>query len=109
MRFAKDKDDFLVVVCNFTPVSRFGYRVGVPVLGKYEELINSDSAHYGGGNLGNRAGAEAEALAWQSQPYSIVLTLPPLAVVVLKCVERQQEETQSELAAAKSEMMAISI
>jgi 1,4-alpha-glucan branching enzyme len=109
MRFAKDKDDFLVVVCNFTPVPRFGYRVGVPVLGKYEELINSDSAHYGGSNLGNRAGAEAEVLAWQSQPYSIVLTLPPLAVVVLKCVEQQQEETQSRLAAAKNEMTAISI
>jgi 1,4-alpha-glucan branching enzyme len=91
LRFAKNKDNFLVVVCNFTPVPRFGYRVGVPVLGKYQELINSDSEYYGGSNLGNGVGADAEETAWQSQLYSVVLTLPPLATVVLRCVERREK------------------
>ncbi|HEX2621780.1 MAG TPA: 1,4-alpha-glucan branching protein GlgB, partial [Phototrophicaceae bacterium] len=53
IRFADNPADFLVVVCNFTPVPRQGYRVGVPSAGKYLEVLNSDSSHYGGGNIGN--------------------------------------------------------
>ena len=58
--------------------------MGVPTPGFYRELLNSDSAHYGGGNLGNAGGLPAEDLPWQGQPYSVLLTLPPLAVVFLK-------------------------
>ncbi len=84
VRRAKDKEDFVVVVCNFTPVPHFGYRVGVPARGEYHELLNSDSEYYGGSNLGNGLGVPADELAWQGQPYSLLLTLPPLATIILK-------------------------
>jgi 1,4-alpha-glucan branching enzyme len=80
----RNPDDFVVVVANFTPVPRGGYRVGVPAPGFYRELLNSDSAHYGGSNLGNAGGLPADDISWQGQPYSVLLTLPPLAVVFLK-------------------------
>jgi 1,4-alpha-glucan branching enzyme len=72
----------LVVVLNFTPEPRLGYRIGVPAGGRYRVLLNSDSGHYGGANLGS-AFAEATAGAWHQQPFSIVLDLPPLAGQVL--------------------------
>jgi len=58
--------------------------VGVPAPGFYRELLNSDSAHYGGSNLGNAGGLPADDISWQGQPHSVLLTLPPLAVVFLK-------------------------
>jgi 1,4-alpha-glucan branching enzyme len=84
VRRARDTSDFVLVVCNFTPVPRHAYRVGVPRPGYYRELINSDAAEYGGGNLGNAGGTWAERTPWQGQPHSLALTLPPLAVLVLK-------------------------
>jgi len=84
VRRARDADDAVLVVCNFTPVPRRRYRVGVPWLGYYRELINTDAAEYGGSNLGNEGGAWAEPIAWQGQPHSVVLTLTPLTVLVLK-------------------------
>ena len=72
------------MVCNFTPVPRFGYRLGAPVGGYYRELFNSDASAYGGSNLGNIGGVQAEDEPWQDFPYSLSLTLPPLAVVILK-------------------------
>jgi 1,4-alpha-glucan branching enzyme len=77
-------DDFLVVVVNFTPVPRHGYRIGVPWLGGYREILNSDSHHYGGSNLGNGDGQlVAEELPWMSRAYSLTVTVPPLAAIVL--------------------------
>jgi len=84
LRRAKDSDDFIVVVANFTPVVRGGYRVGVPASGFYRELLNSDSENYGGSNVGNRGGLPSDEIPWQGQPYSVLLTLPPLGVVLLK-------------------------
>ena len=84
LRRAKDRDDFVVFACNFTPQPRRAYRVGVPTGGFYRELLNSDSAHYGGSNLGNAGGVEAELIPWHGRPYSVALTLPPLAAVILK-------------------------
>ena len=84
LRRARD-GSFVVVLLNFTPVPREGYRIGVPQAGRYCELLNSDAECYWGGNLGNGAGLEAEALPWMGHPNSIVATLPPLAGVVLKC------------------------
>jgi 1,4-alpha-glucan branching enzyme len=84
IRRATDPNDYLVIVANFTPVVREGYRVGVPELCTYREALNSDSEHYYGSNVGNALGLEAQDLRWQSQPYSIEMTLPPLAVVILK-------------------------
>ncbi|MCC7361135.1 MAG: 1,4-alpha-glucan branching protein GlgB [Anaerolineales bacterium] len=76
--------EFVVVVANFTPVPREGYRVGVPRAGFYSEVLNSDAEAYGGSNMGNRGGLPADEIPWQDQPYSLLLTLPPLAVVFFK-------------------------
>ena len=84
VRRAQDAADMVFVACNFTPVPRFGYRLGAPVGGYYQELFNSDAAAYGGSNLGNIGGVQAEDEPWQDFPYSLRLTLPPLGVVILK-------------------------
>jgi len=84
VRRAREAGDFVLVACNFTPVPRHAYRVGVPRLGYYRELLNSDAEKYGGSNLGNAGGTWAEATPWQGQPCSLELTLPPLAVLILK-------------------------
>jgi len=72
----------LVVVLNFTPEPRHGYRIGVPEAGVYRVLLNSDSAHYGGANLG-RATLNADAAPMHGMPASLTLDLPPLAGLVL--------------------------
>ena len=72
-----------LVVLNFTPVPRYDYRLGVPHPGFWHERLNSDAACYGGSNLGNGGGMMAEQIAWTGQSYSISLTLPPLAALVL--------------------------
>ena len=74
---------YVVVALNFTPVPRTDYRLGVPSLGRYREIFNSDSEFYGGSNLGNGLEITAEAKSWMGFPASIRLTLPPLAGVVL--------------------------
>jgi 1,4-alpha-glucan branching enzyme len=82
LRNARDGSS-VVVVLNFTPVPRLGYRIGVPGPGYYRELLNSDSRLYGGSDLGNRGGVDAEALAHGAFQWSLALTLPPLAGIVL--------------------------
>ncbi len=77
-------DGFLVCLLNFTPVVRHGYRIGVPEPGEYEEIINSDSSHYGGSNLGNLGGVRTEPMPWHGQDQSIRLELPPLGCIILK-------------------------
>ncbi len=80
----KDGDDRVVVALNFTPVPRYDYRIGVPRGGDYIEVLNSDAQVYGGGNIGNAGRVSAEARAWMGRPYSIRITLPPLAGVILR-------------------------
>ena len=84
VRRASNPSDFVLTVANFTPAPREGYRVGAPAAGFYRELLNSDAASFGGANLGNAAGLTSEPTPWQGQQHSIVLTVPPLAVVFLK-------------------------
>ncbi len=84
LRFAQDPKDFLVFVCNLTPVPRQGYRIGVPEAGTYREVLNSDAAQYGGSNLGNMGEVKTEPVNWQGFPAALSLTLPPLSVLVLK-------------------------
>ncbi len=80
----RDGDEVVVVALNFTPVPRHPYRIGVPLPGVYHEVLNSDSAYYGGSNLGNMGDLRAEAVPWMGRPYSVNIVLPPLAGVVLK-------------------------
>jgi 1,4-alpha-glucan branching enzyme len=74
----------LLVVCNFTPVPRYNYRVGVPRGGYWRELINSDAAAYGGSGVGNLGGVEATPMPYEEYSHSLTLTLPPLAALVFK-------------------------
>jgi 1,4-alpha-glucan branching enzyme len=76
-------DRLAVIVQNLTPVPRQAYRLGVPRAGHWDEVLNSDSEHYGGSNLGNLGGLQAEQQPWHGQPASVELTLPPLATLVL--------------------------
>ena len=71
-------------MCNFTPVERSGFRVGVPEMGHWEEVLNTDSALYGGRNRGNLGGLDAVEEASDGFEASVAMTLPPLSVVVLK-------------------------
>ncbi|MEW7981552.1 MAG: 1,4-alpha-glucan branching protein GlgB [gamma proteobacterium symbiont of Phacoides pectinatus] len=82
-RKARD-GSFVVVVLNFTPVPRENYRIGVPQPGRYREILNSDSSHYDGGNIGNAGLAQSEGIAWMGQAQSLELTLPPLGAIVLQ-------------------------
>ncbi|HET6944714.1 MAG TPA: 1,4-alpha-glucan branching protein GlgB [Gaiellaceae bacterium] len=73
----------VVCVLNLSPVPRYEYRVGMPVCCRWRELLNTDSAYYGGSGVGNLGGVEAEIVPWHEQPYSALLTLPPLGAVWL--------------------------
>jgi len=80
-RYARD-GAFAVVILNFTPVPRHGYRIGMPCAGTYRELFNSDSRHYGGSDVGNGL-TEARPEPWMGLPASAALTLPPLGGLIL--------------------------
>ena len=84
IRRARDPQDWVVAVFNWTPVVRERYRVGVPEPGYYQEMLNSDASYYGGGNVGNQGGTRADDVAAHGRAHSLLLTLPPLAGVVLK-------------------------
>jgi 1,4-alpha-glucan branching enzyme len=84
IRRARNAGDFVVVVCNFTPVLRLDYRVGVPAAGYYREILNSDSSFYEGSDAGNAGGVRAEPIPWNDRPWSIKLKVPPLAAVYFK-------------------------
>jgi 1,4-alpha-glucan branching enzyme len=73
----------ILVVCNFSPVVRYGYRVGVPTGGGYSEILNTDSEAFSGGNIGNAGFVMAQEVPWHGLPYSLSLTLPPLGVLWL--------------------------
>ena len=73
----------LVCVCNFSPVPRERYRLGMPRAGRWRELLNTDSTFYGGSDVGNLGGVTADTTPWHDQPYSVEVTLPPLGVVWL--------------------------
>jgi len=84
IRFARNREDFIVFACNFTPVPREGYRIGVPKPGLYRELFNTDSELFGGANLGNAGAVMAEEISFHGRSASLNVTIPPLAVVAFK-------------------------
>jgi 1,4-alpha-glucan branching enzyme len=84
IRRGKDPGDYLVVCHNFTPVVRHNHRLGVPEATWFQEVFNGDSSYYGGSNVGNYPGVHAEPSESHGRPASIVITLPPLATLVLK-------------------------
>jgi 1,4-alpha-glucan branching enzyme len=84
IRKGKDYRNMLIFVCNFTPVTHYNYRIGVPFDIYYKEVMNSDSSIYGGSNVGNYGGVNAEHYVMHNRPYSIKINIPPLATVVFK-------------------------
>ena len=84
MRRARDPEDFIIVVANFTPVPHEKYRVGVPEPGYYRELINTDARHYGGTDFGNGGGVMAEPVPWMGRSHSIPVRVPPLGSIYFK-------------------------
>ena len=84
MRRAEDRADFLVAVVNFTPVARYGYVIGAPREGRYDEILNSDAEAYGGTNEGNSGFVMTDPIPSHGFPQSLRLTLPPLGFLLLK-------------------------
>ena len=84
-RRARNQDNAIVVICNFTPVVRDDYRIGVPRPGYYREMLNTDSGYYWGSGVGNGGGVNAEPIPWNGKPWSISLRLPPLSASYFKC------------------------
>jgi len=80
----RDGEDVVMVILNFTPIPRHGYRLGVPRSGTYREILNTDSRYYGGSDVGNPNPIQAEEVSWMGRPFSISLSLPPLGAVVIK-------------------------
>jgi len=80
----KDDSGFVIIVLNLTPVPRGNYRIGVPASGGYREIINSDSRHYGGTDVGNLGVVYTEDTPWMNRPHSLVLSLPPLGGIILE-------------------------
>ncbi len=84
LRVARDRDNCIAIISNFTPVPREAYRVGLPRPGTWREVLNSDAALYGGGNLGNGGIVSATDEPWAGRPYSAQVLLPPLSTLMLK-------------------------
>jgi 1,4-alpha-glucan branching enzyme len=80
-RFGEDQSRPVVAIGNFSPVPRFDYRLGFPLAGRWREVLNTDAEMYGGSNLGNLGGVDADDVPWAGQPASALVTLPPLGVV----------------------------
>ncbi|MCC6009138.1 MAG: 1,4-alpha-glucan branching protein GlgB [Rhodobacteraceae bacterium] len=83
-RFGDPGDAPVLVICNFTPVERTGWRVGVPAPGHWAEIMNTDAATYGGGNRGNLGGLDSQRTAHDGCPDSLQMTLPPLSCMILQ-------------------------
>jgi len=84
----------VIVIGNFTPVPRDGYRIGVPKAGFYNEIINSDAKIYGGSNIGNSGGVYSEKINSHGMDHSITLNLPPLGLLIMKPVSGKTKPDQ---------------
>ncbi len=84
LRRGREGDPPVLVACNFTPVPRYGYRVGVPVAGDFVERLNTDAEVYGGSNVGNAGGVTTQPVPCHGHPWSVELTLPPLSTLFLE-------------------------
>jgi 1,4-alpha-glucan branching enzyme len=84
LRKGKTSGDCILVVCNFTPVTRYNYRVGVPRGGYWKEMLNSDAGEYGGSGQGNLGGVEATTVPCHGRGSSLSLVIPPLGIVFFK-------------------------
>ncbi len=100
IRRGKKKDDFYIVACNFTPITRDIYRIGVPVAGTYKEIFNTDDRKYGGSGFANAAELTSIEEKQHGRPNALDIALPPLGVVVFK-LEKRKKTTKNVTARAK--------
>ena len=84
LRKGKTPGNYILIVCNFTPVVRYNYRVGVPAGGYWKEVLNSDADEYGGSGHGNLGGVDATHVPYHGRYYSLPLIVPPLGIIFLK-------------------------
>lgn len=97
------KGDFLVVACNFSPIHRNGYRVGVPAAGRYAAILNSDDEAFGGAGLGDKGQLSTEKVPCHGQEQSITIDLPPMSGVIYRCVRKAPaKKAPAKKAAAKA-------
>jgi len=86
LRYNRDRSQKILFVANFTPIPRYGYRVGVPEGGHWAEVLNSDATCYGGSGVGNFGGFHADPWSWHGRSHSLNLNLPPLGILAFKKV-----------------------
>src|SRR5487761_26056 len=94
IRKSVNQQDFVVVVCNMTPVPRYNYRIGVPRDGYYKEILNSDAVEYGGSGVGNLGGVRSKPFPMHGKDHSVNLTLPPLGLLVFKYTDVPNQITE---------------
>lgn len=94
-RRSRDDEDTLVFVVNFTPIVYYDYQIGVPFLGEYEELFNTDDAKYGGSGQTMDTLLVAEKAPFHNQPYSLKIKVPPMATLVLKIKDIKKEDNKN--------------
>jgi 1,4-alpha-glucan branching enzyme len=102
VRKAEDGSDYVIAVCNFTPESHTGYRIGVPEKGSYREVFNSDLEIYGGSDVKNDGDISSEDVVWHNREQSIVITVPPLATVYFRRSDLADADKQAQTAAKKT-------
>ena len=95
LRKTEKPEETLVFVCNFTPIARHGYRIGVPETGIYREVLNSDATRYGGGGVENSGDRSTESVGWHGFKQSLTLLLPPLATIILKFEQPASSTTEN--------------
>ena len=96
LRKGKSNEEYVLCAANFTPVPRYGYRIGVPGMGFWKEILNSDATKYGGGGIGNCGGMESEMIESHGMPYSLPLTLPPLGIVMFYFNTKNEHQENQE-------------
>lgn len=104
LRKGKKKNDFYLVVCNFTPVIRESYKIGVPTAGTYKQILNSDAAKYGGSDFGAMDITETVEEKHHGRENALEIILPPLATVIFK-LEKPKRKTQSKTSRAGKPMV----
>ncbi|SHI95242.1 1,4-alpha-glucan branching enzyme [Clostridium intestinale DSM 6191] len=100
-RIGEDKKDTLIVICNFTPKVYYDFKVGVPYLGEYYELFNSDASSYGGSGQVMDEVITASLQGWHKEKYSIKIKVPPMATLILKPQKIEEEILEDELVESK--------
>lgn len=96
MRSGVNKEDFTIIICNFTPSIYSDYKIGVPVFTHYKEIFSSDKEYYGGSNQVNKGIIKPELENWHNQPYHIKLTIPPLSTMIIKPIYKYNLERSIE-------------